>query len=1549
MTSIKGFLKTEENIWISSEKEMDDILHLAEIVEEIVVFNFSVLSGIRPLMETTLSEVIMWMKGEESTRNVSLAVSELYNEIQKNLQAHLRFWMKEKMDFFWEMLKIVSHELDSRVSHIGQMEVEETLESLSSFISPVTENKNSLNRSIHLLKNILADWQDLNSPTLNHLKYLRENFLRNLYEIVSLADSHVNASFSIDHGVSNTSFSLLSNAMFIYKVQELGKIVPNFFKDIQKLNSSSADSLLQILFSLYQNADLLLNAESNNTLMFLYNTSKEISSFHTWNDFRDMDQISDFLSETFDLLWNFTNKSLCEKLLAFYNYTEFQAWSFIQEGKKELQVVYNILSSLKTLFLDEDLEVAAFCYLEQFFDISPECVVRNGCVYFYPSNITSVNDSAEVYNLLLPLDSVLYNITKLEDKVSFSSALHCTFTWLQIWTEIFEETSRILKLNSTFFVYLRNDLRNLSESILNTTHNELCNKTTMAIVESTSAINLLKMIVEGGDSSDWKDFETYLSVFENVFENAIDDASSLKGNSSDDVLEMIEVVITELQQSILKVVNRDFLNSWLNTFISGGSERERSSSEFSIGNSLSTILKLSQKELGFVLAEIKDTAAFLTYAPLDKYLVCASVLQNITKFISDSTLKNINYSHLNFSSYIHSLLKSYSVIEGVENCNGWIHGLYYLSEKYKSPSHLENAKHILFLLKSLGNTETNAKLKNTVDFLNSIFNFMIPECSVTGYDVICVNIYFNIIGRALEVVLPEFNVQNDTNVLEYIFTFLNNSGGLIQEVVNNLMGHSQNTSDDTGFNHSVHGSNSTLGTFLNPFHSVWLSSIELLSEIQHLLENKTSEMQESSSSFFDEKNISLLMEIFQVVLSKLNKFNSSLPHELQGEYNTLLERLTEKAALNGKLVGLKIFKSSSLTSFPIRNGREFLEHMITLVQNLKNVDIEFLIGQFKQVQMGLDNFFKNIKPLHRGSSELEMLIDWWDAFENSSCNWNLTGLWHITQLFQEDLSDVEEVFYLLLDVISVMESLAHGNITEVLADVYTFALTQEAKMSMFTKEEISNQVESLLMLLETLTDVPDEPTEASICFSAEFCWILRMVTLQSDPTSKPCDFMQSNFPLNHSAVLHKEVKLVTLNDSFLCTMEDFQTDITHNLTCFIHQIKEWNSILLKFSELHHINGSLLKELLAFWNELYRYAVPLQANNTNSTVNCSSTSKRKVALEIIETLSSMPAAEIEMSEYVLEQLNDLYGGLSWSRHSSISLIETVLPYVKNMTTEVSGLLDTEAVHSFLSVVQPFMTLSSVENQAYSLLMVLSSLNGNNNISDNIENIWFPVVKRTEDLLLNFNVRQSLAVIDQEFQLLRLATGRSSSVTFDVLIQQFNTSSVEAALRKLEDIQEIMNSFLCECNNQNYSKVMQPLVLLMAKEKSSDLLLVVKDIIDFLELFQNKSKEDYTDMLFVDDHLSREILNATYIANSVFQNFLFHMIDDLAVRKEALHANSTERKIVDFIDSFFDNAQYENVSTLSQSRTLEIMQEVLQITFAYFTEHNRNNIALGKDLR
>ncbi|NXA89282.1 ABCAD protein, partial [Melanocharis versteri] len=618
-----------------------------------------------------------------------------------------------------------------------------------------------------------------------------------------------------------------------------------------------------------------------------------------------------------------------------------------------------------------------------------------------------------------------------------------------------------------------------------------------------------------------------------------------------------------------------------------------------------------------------------------------------------------------------------------------------------------------------------------------------------------------------------------------------------------------------------------------------------------------------------------------------------------------------------------------------------LKHVVALVQNMRNMDVEFLITRFKQVQDNLENFFKNIKPFSLENSELGTLTDWWDAFANISCYWNLTGIWQITRLFEQDeVYNIEDVFNLLFDVISLTERLAHRNVTEALTEIYAFILTQEEKMPVITDEEFSNQVEGLLMLLETLADISDEPGEASLCFSAAFCWTLTTAIPQSDPTVTPCDFVHGNSTLHYSAVIEviKELKLITLDDSFACSVEDIQMDITRNLTCFFHQIKEWNSILLKFSELHHINSSVLKELLDFWNELSLYVVPLQVNNTHA-INCSSTPKSQMALQIVEALGSISVSEMEMAKSLLEQLDDLYGSLSWNRQSRTSL-KRVLTNVKNMTSEVSRLLNTETVLSFLSVIQPLMTQSSVGNQTHSMLMTISALSGNISISDNFENFWFPVVTSIENLLVNFSVRHLLVVIDQEFQLLKFATGQSSSMAPDALLEQFKTSSVDAISRNFEDMQDIVKSLLCECN-KNYSKIMHSLILLMTNESSSNnLLLAAKDIIDFLELFQNKSKRDFTDMLFSDSHLSREKLNNTRAAISVLLNSLLHIIADIDVVEEALHTNNTELHVVDFIDSFFYNAPYRETSTQSQSRTLETMQEILQVILQSTAEHDRN---------
>ncbi|XP_014727841.1 PREDICTED: ATP-binding cassette sub-family A member 13 [Sturnus vulgaris] len=1315
----------------------------------------------------------------------------------------------------------------------------------------------------------------------------------------------------------------------------------------------SLDVNVNTLYEDVSNDDLVLNIKSNNTLLkLLYETSKSMSSSQVWHDLQNKELVFDFLFETFDLLWNLTSKSLCEKLLLIYNYTEFQAQFLAQNGKKHIQVVYDTLSSLKTLFIDEELQTDILCFLEEFLDLSPGCLVNNGCTDFYLANVSS----AEVYNLfLLPLDSVLSNVPNWGDKVSVPSALHCTFTWLQAWTEIFEEASEILNLNSTCFVCLKDDLAYLSGNLLNVSQDELCNNTAMAIVEATeAAMKLLKALFqEHGNLNDLKDFEVFLVNLQSVINNTFDVTNLLKDGNFESVLETIGAMIITMQKSILTIVNEEFLNSWLDAFISGGSEEEdKGAGVFSIGNSLSTILKLSQKELEIILTEINDTSSFLITVTRDKYMACISIFQNITKLILDNTLKDINYLQTNLPSQLNSFLNFHSTMDEEEDCNTWIHGLSNLTEKYKSPSQLETAKHILFLLQSLGNAETDIKLMNVMDFVNLVFNLTLPECSLGGSDVICVSVYFNIIAKTLKFILPEFYVKDDVNVLELIFKLLNNSGEQIQTVISDLVGSSLYMSNKTHFSQSTRGFNRTSRMLLNPFHHIRLLSVELLSEIQSLLKNKTFENNSSHldneiEHFLHGKNISLLMEFFQYMIKKLDS-------NLQNEHKTFPQKLIETAGLNIELVrkALEIFNSPTFTFFPLRDEKLFLKHVGTLVQNMRNMDVEFLISRFKQVQENLENFFKNIKPFSLENSELGTLADWWDAFENISCYWNLTGVWQITQLFEQDEPyTIEDVFNFIFDVISLTERLAHGNVTEALTEIYAFILTQEEKMPMFTDEEFSDQVEDLLTLLEMLADISDEPGEASVCFSAAFCWTLTTATPlttaapQSDPTIQLCDFVHTNSTLHYNAVIEviKKLKVISLDDSFTCFMEGIQMDITRNLTCFFHQIKEWNSIILKYSELHHINSSVLKELLDFWNELSLYAVPLQVNNTHA-INCSSTPKSQMALQIVETLGSISVSEMEMAKRLLEQLDNLYGGLSWSRGSRTSL-KNALTNVKNMTSEVSRLLNTEAVLSFLSVIQPLMTLSPVGNQTHAILLTVSALSGNISISDNFENFWFPVVASIENLLVNFSVRPLLVVINQEFQLLKFATGQSPSMAPDVLLEQFNTSSVDVISRNFEDIQDIVKNILCECSNKNYSKIVHALILIMTNESSSnDLLLAVKDIIGFLELFQNKSKKDYLGILFDDSHFSREKLNNAYAAFSVLLNSFLHTLADLDVVEETLHTNITELHKVDFVDSFFYNALYRDTSTQSQSRTLEIMQEILQIFFQSTAEHDRNKIKL-----
>ncbi|XP_026509884.1 ATP-binding cassette sub-family A member 13-like [Terrapene carolina triunguis] len=1571
LTSVKELLKREKNIQVLEEEESVFILQLAEFIQEMLMPGSSASSSLQDLQSLTeiaLNNTIMWLNSSANMKADATDVhifSELNNELLENYQLLARLWQSEQLEVFWQVVKKV---LDQR-DHRSPVEATEMLQMFLSkiIISSLQENQKVLNKSLQFFQKILTEWPELSFLDIDYVNNFSEKFIRNLYEDGVLTQEHFTTALSTIHAMRNVSSVLVSNTTSVSKVQDVEKIVSDFYQSIPEVGDSNAASLIQMLFFVYQNIDQLSIQSNNSVLTFFQKISEDISSTPIQHDFQNMSEVFHFLSEAIHLLQGLTQKPLCEKLATVYNYVVLQAQSLAQKGKQEIEVVYSTLGSLKTIFTDTELHTTAFQYLKLLFDVSAESLLNNECADWYTPSIPSVRQTGDVHNsLVLPLVRVLSNTSNFKSEVNVPFAMHCTATWLQMWTEILEEMSEILRLDLNFFSYLRNGLNHLSEDLENLTHAEMCNTTFTVNPETTSAIHLLKIITEAYNLNEWKDFET-LSGLISKLSNVIDALSSIKKESLEEAFQTMENVTVKLQKSLLKVnVSREFLDSWFDVFLPLSSKVEyRDTHVDFIGHSLSDILTLSTEEFGTVLTDLRETAGFLKNISRDQDLLsCVMIFQNVTKFVLEDILKEKNVSQISVLSHLNPLLTSDNIVNVLEGCNRWMHIISSLNEKYITYSHLENAKRVLFFLTSLGSiNETDTSLKNTLDIVNMTFNLIEPPCLLNGSDAHCADVYFSILAKILKF-LPMFSEKDDGQTRDFIFTLLNASRSQIRSIVKDLMRFSPYTSDSEQmyFIKLITGAIKNSSEVPNLPQSLQPPSVALLRRIQIFLKNITSETLQNSSSLLDTVNLlnafealpqdkimSFLKKSFQHLISY---FMSNLPHNMQSLQNITLHTWMKAADLNVELVrkALNILKSHNLTNFPIRSDdKGFPKHMATLVKNIENADLEFLIDQLKQVSKSLHHFFKNIKTVYIENFVLDKLTGWVDSFENNSYSWNLTNLWQITQLFKEtELDDILQVLYILPDGVSLIQRLAHKNITDALIEVYTFTSTQEANMSICTKEDLSNKVDSLLELLEVVTDMPEESARALGCLTAVICWNLTTATPQNDPALRTCNLnAHTNFSsiYNTIADILEQFKLTTPGGHDLCSNEDYLREITYKVTCFFHQFKEWNSILLKLSEIHNINSLALKQLLGFWNKLSVYVMAF-GNSSTISVYCSSTPKRQAALQLIETLNNMTSTEMAMAKAIFEQLADLYHALKLDRSTGMSVPKTLLTHLKSMANEISGVLDNEDVLSFLSAVQPLLTLSPVGNQTYMVLMALSALSRNSSLIGNFEALWLDTERGIQDLLVNFSVPNLLSVIDKEVQLLSAAARKNSSLALASLLKQFNSSSLETLLRSFEDFQEVARDWLHKYTNKNFSRIINALVVLMANEKSSDdIVLIIKGIIEFLELFTNGSKEDHIDISFVADLLSGEKLNNVHVAHVILQNSLLNMLSDLTTKEEVLDLNATDLQLMDFIDLFFDDAQYENYGkeiASFQSRTMEMIKEFLQIIFSSSGGHYSNKM-------
>ncbi|XP_060103717.1 ATP-binding cassette sub-family A member 13 [Heteronotia binoei] len=1519
-----------------------------EFIQEIFLPNSSVLLNspdFQSFVETILDNVVFLMNslGTIEEEEDVQSLPELAAQILKNFQQLPAFGQRHETNVFLQIMEMLLRELDPKQPHIWRTadpveQVEEQLDTLYRAARPdVLENQNILNRSLQVFQHLLADWPELTVFNGDYANDLSEHFIKVLYEIGLLAPEQTASAFSTIYTVKNVLSFLVSNASSSLKMRDLESVVSNFYQKISRVGGSHAAVLVQTLSSLYQDTEQFLKQGDGSLVTFLYQNSKNRSTPFPLLDFRGVSQAFEFLSGTAKLLQHFPQESICEKLLKLYNHTELQVQSMGQDGERETEAATRMMNSSKAILFGMERCIGAFQHLKNFFGTPAENAFRNASSDFSTSEFPSTNRSSSFMILLADLFSSMSPVGNMTNRLL---PLNCHKAWIQMWLKFLEEVSKMLRLDSGFLTDFHNAWVLSLDSLESSNLAKTCNKTIAIEGQLRSVVHLLKGITK---VSHMIDFEA-LNHFSAALSHVSNITSSYSKGDLQEVMHLVEGISVELHKVVSNAnFSRDFLESWLDIFTPASSKAEHKLN--SLGKSISHILSWEEIETSFV--ELEETAELLKNVSQDQNILsCAEILKNVTQRMRNEDLSGQDISQRWLPELLKFLLTFENATISLKSCHTLGLLIKTLIEKYSifSP---KNAKDVLILLTSLSPIDDSSnKLENIPNILDMAFNFTKWPCLQNGTNAHLTNHCVNLVTEYLKLILPAFSEQVDLQVVDSIFNHLKYTGGQIKNIIQDLTDRSLDAldSNQTAFLEPIMNSTEFLG-FL---HQFWPSPVGLLSDIQTLLKNVSTEYFQNGTFPW---HTGILLKalgsspkyIINLLRAPLHYFNAisnilSMTSHAEDSTSSFDPELARKV--------LQMLRSYILpNSLQELDAEVFRKYMIALLHNLEKTDANVRqLGQISRSQNSMDH-----EGQYAENSLLDFLAGWFKNISNALTSWNSTTVGQIMKLFQEaELAEVVQELHYLSEVVNLFERVAHKNMTDALIEGYRFMLKHSTDVAALSTEDLSKEVNSLVELLELATEMPLESAEALNCLSAVICWNITERSSQDEPVSKACSV---DLQKNASTVYEMTAEMIEqlqIQEESLCSDERFLKEVTSKMACFLGRLEEWHPVILKLFEFHPLDSSILNEVVSFWSKLSDYVLTSRANRSNLS-HCMLMGKEQTSLQLIEAVSNMISSETGAVGALFEQLTDFFGSQKPERSTEARRIKTILTHLRHVANGTFGLNDTkDTLTSFLSSVQPLMALSPAGNQLHLVLRTLLALARNRSLREGLEALWLETERGVENLSSDFNVRQLLLLIAKEFHLLSTTVELNTLSVLVSALRPLNTSF----LQSFEDVLEQGRKWLEEHHNKNFSKIINALILLAAGQKSSDeILQSIKDIISFLELFKNETKGD-DPLSFIIDFLSGKKLKNVQVAHLILENSLLDVIRDLTAKEEELYSNNTDDQIMEFIDLFFDDTYYENYGkdiAPSQSKAMELIKEFLQIVFPSSTERSRNKIFfLLKDL-
>uniref|UniRef100_A0ACB8FUQ7 Uncharacterized protein n=1 Tax=Sphaerodactylus townsendi TaxID=933632 RepID=A0ACB8FUQ7_9SAUR len=1514
---------------------------IADHVQEIFLPNSSVslnAQDLQSFVETILDNVVFLMNilgAVEEDEDVQM-LPKLAARILESFQRFPTFQHHHPTNVFLQLMEMFLREFDPKQPHVWRTvdlaeEVGEQLDALSRSAMPYgLENQKILNRSLQFFQHLLVDWPELNISHADYVNDLSEHFMKVLYETGLSSPEQTVATFNTIYAVKTAISLLVSNTNSSLKMQDLEKIVSNFYQKISRVGGNHAAQLVQVFSTFYQDIDQFLRQNNDSSVAFPSWNSQNISTPFLQLDFQSLSKASEFIYNTGKLLQDFPQKSFCEKLFMLYSYSELQVPSLVQDSEQETATTTSIMNNSKAELLGKERCIDAFQYLKTLFGLPTENSFQNVSSDFHISEFPPINHSN---SFMLMLADLLSNVPPLGNSTNGSLSLNCTKAGIQTWLTFLEDVSTWLRLDSDFFTDFHKAFASSFDDLENGDLAKICNETIPTHQQLRSAVHLMKGISKVADKLDFEAWSHFPAILNHVINLSI----SYNRGDLHEAMRLMESVAVELHKAVSKAnFSRDFLESWLDTFTPASSKLEHKL--HSLGESISNILSWEEIQTSFV--ELRETAELLKNISQDENILsCAEILQNITQLMRDKDLSDQDVSQRWLPALLKYLLTFENATIGMKSCHKLGLLIKTFVEKY-SFFYPGSVKDVLILLTSLHPfDDTSSKLENVPNILDVASDFEKLPCFQNGASEHLTNHCLNLVIKYLKLILPPFSEHDNLQEVDSVLALLNHTRGQIKSMIQYFKNYSLYAPDSnlTAFLEPIINSAEYLG-FLHQFGP----SLEGLSgEVRALLKNALSEYFQDGLFPW---HTGMLLKALESLQKDIISFLRAPLHDVDGSSNSLsttshAEKKTSRLDTELARELLQRLMSYIPPSSVGKLDADILtKYMVALLQDLEKTVPNF--SQLRQLSRNLE--VRDHVGQYTEYAALDSLAIWFKNLTDSSPSWNSTSMRQIMKLFREaELTEIKQVLHFFLKVGSLFESSAHRNMTDVLVEGYHLMLNQSANTAALSMEDLSNEVNSLVELLEAATSMPLESGRALNCLAAVVCWNTTTRSSWDEPVSKACSVdLQKNASAVHEVAAEILEQIKSQGES-RCSDERYLKEVTYKMACFLGQLEEWQLVNLTFSEIPPLDSSVLNELLTLWSQLSNYVLTSRADRNNLS-HCMLLGKEQTPLQLMKAISKMISSEITAVVPLFEELADFYSGRKTERSPAALTEKMILTYLQHAASRMHGFNDVNyTLTSLLFPLYPPMALSSAEKKLHVVLKALLALAGDVNLFKSLETLWLETGRGINNLSLDFNVGHLLLLIAKEFHLLSPTVELNTLSALAASLRPLNTSF----LQSFEGVFEHGRNWLEQHNNKSYSKIIHAVMLLVAgKSSSGEIIRSIKDIVSFLELFKNETNED-DPISFLLDFLSGKKLKNVHVAHLVLQNSLLNAIYDLTAKEEELYSNHTDNQIVEFMDLFFDDAQYENYgkgTVPPQSTAMQLIKDFLQFLFPSSTEHYGDKI-------